>query len=107
MSWHRVLSLAFLFWAAELFASWRNLSKTGIEQLDGEAEEQRKQKEKEGGFGKAFFFFFWCEVCPEHPVFRTEIFLCAWSLVYMTAFCNMPFWNMTKTVETAAYFRDK
>lgn len=58
MSWHRVLSLAFLFWAAELFASWRNLSKTGIEQLDGEAEEQRKQKEKEGGFGKAFFFSF-------------------------------------------------
>lgn len=28
LSWHQVLSLAFLFWAAELFASWRNLSKT-------------------------------------------------------------------------------
>ena len=66
------------------------------------------RRKKRGGFGKAFFFFFfWCKVCPEHPVFRTEIFLCAWSLVYMTAFCNMPFWNMTKTVETAAYFRDK
>ena len=64
------------------------------------------RRKKRGGFGKAFFFF-WCKVCPEHPVFRTEIFLCAWSLVYMTAFCNMPFWNMTKTVETAAYFRDK
>ena len=96
LSWHQVLSLAFLFWA-ELFASWRNLSKTYIEQLDGEADEQRKQKEKERKLWKGAFFFFWCEVCPEHPVFRTEIFLHAWNLVYMTAFCSMPFWNMTKT----------
>lgn len=52
-----MLSLAFLFWA-ELFASWRNLSKTYIGQLDGEAEEQRKQKEKERRLWKGAFFFF-------------------------------------------------
>ena len=55
------------------------------------------RRKKRGSFGKVLFFFFWCEVCPEHPVFRTEIFLHAWNLVYMTAFCSMPFWNMTKT----------
>lgn len=56
LSWHQVLSLAFLFWA-ELFASWRNLSKTYIEQLDGEAEEQRKQKEKERKLWKGAFIY--------------------------------------------------
>lgn len=72
-----------------------------------ERQKNKGSRGKRGGASERRFFFFWCEVCPEHPVFRTEIFLCAWSLVYMTAFCNMPFWNMTKPVETAAYFRDK
>lgn len=64
--------------------------------------ERQKNKgsrgKKRGALERRFFFL--VRGVSRAPSLQTEVFLCAWSLVYTTALCNMPFWNMTKTVES-------